>query len=39
MFEVTIENICEACGKGPCDEPCNDWYDLLEKEMTEDKDK
>lgn len=26
--ELTIENICAACGKGPCDK----WYALLSGE-------
>lgn len=27
---ITIENICQACEKGPCEEPCSVWYDCLE---------
>lgn len=27
--KITIENICQACAKGPCDEPCKIWYDCL----------
>lgn len=27
---ITVENICQACEKGPCDEPCSLWYDCLE---------
>ena len=27
---ITIENICQACEKGPCEEPCAVWYDCLE---------
>ncbi len=29
--KITIENICSACGKGPCDSPCERWNDFLEK--------
>lgn len=27
--KITVENICQACGKGPCNEPCKLWYDCL----------
>lgn len=27
---ITIENICQACEKGPCEEPCAVWYDCLD---------
>lgn len=27
---ITIENICQACEKGPCESPCDIWYDCLE---------
>lgn len=27
---ITVENICQACEKGPCEEPCAVWYDCLE---------
>ena len=30
--ELTIENICAACGKGPCETPCDKWYALLSGE-------
>ncbi len=28
--EITVENICAACGKTGCDEPCEKWYKVLE---------
>ena len=28
-IEITIENVCGACGKGPCGEPCEKWYAVL----------
>ena len=31
--KITIENICSACGKGSCDEPCELWYRCLEGEV------
>ena len=32
---ITIENICQACEKGPCEEPCELWYDCLDgKKIT-----
>lgn len=36
--ELTIDNICAACGKGPCEQPCENWYKLLggEKVTLED---
>lgn len=30
--KITVENICRACGKGPCDAPCELWYRCLEGE-------
>ena len=30
--ELTIENICAACGKGPCETPSDKWYALLSGE-------
>lgn len=27
---ITIENICQACEKGPCEQPCELWYKCLE---------
>lgn len=30
MIEITLENICQACGKKGCKEPCKKWYDLFE---------
>lgn len=28
--KITIENVCQACEKGPCNEPCEVWYKLFE---------
>lgn len=28
--KITVENICRACEKGPCDTPCELWYRCLE---------
>lgn len=30
MIEITLENICQVCGKKGCKEPCKKWYDLFE---------
>lgn len=38
MFEITIENICAACGKGPCDAPCELWYKCLVGEKIKEED-
>lgn len=35
--ETTIDNICHKCrvltGRKPCDKPCKDFNNLLEKEL------
>ena len=28
-MQITIENICQGCEKGGCNEPCEKWYRLL----------
>ena len=28
--KLTVENVCEACSKRPCNEPCETWYKLFE---------
>lgn len=32
-IKLTIENVCAACGKGPCEQPCENWYKLLDGEQ------
>lgn len=29
-MKITIENICAACGKKGCKQPCKKWYDCFE---------
>lgn len=35
MIEITLENICQACGKKGCKEPCKKWYDLFEGKLVD----
>lgn len=28
-MKITIEQICDACEKGPCEQPCELWYRCL----------
>lgn len=35
---ITVENICQACEKGPCEQPCGLWYDCLEGKVIKPED-
>lgn len=35
---ITVENICQACEKGPCEQPCGLWYDCLEGKVIKAED-
>ena len=36
--EITIENICQACEKGPCEQPCELWYKCFEGNIIKPED-
>lgn len=31
----TAETVCKGCENKPCDKPCERWYELLEKQLTD----
>jgi hypothetical protein len=37
MQQITIENICAACGKANCAEPCEAYYKCFEMTCREEK--